>query len=59
MIEKRPFTGLGRFQNEWLNAHYHFSFSNWYDPKRMGWGALRVWNDDEIAPRQGFPPHGH
>jgi len=59
MIEKRPFSELGRFQNDWLNAHYHFSFSNWYDPKRMGWGALRVWNDDEIAPQSGFPPHPH
>ena len=59
MIEKRPFAELGRFQNDWLNAHYHFSFSNWYDPNRMGWGALRVWNDDEIAPQTGFPPHPH
>jgi redox-sensitive bicupin YhaK (pirin superfamily) len=59
MIEKRPFAELGRFQNDWLNAHYHFSFSNWYDPKRMGWGAIRVWNDDEIAPQSGFPPHPH
>jgi quercetin 2,3-dioxygenase len=59
MIEKRPFAGLGRFENEWLNAHYHFSFAGWHDPARMGWGALRVWNDDEIAPRQGFPAHGH
>ncbi len=59
MIEKRPFAGLGRFQNDWLNAHYHFSFSSWHDPARMGWGALRVWNDDEIAAGQGFPPHGH
>lgn len=59
MIEKRPFSDLGRFQNDWLNARYHFSFSNWHDPKRMGWGALRVWNDDEIAPDSGFPPHAH
>jgi quercetin 2,3-dioxygenase len=59
MIEKRPFAELGRFENDWLNAHYHFSFSNWYDPKRMGWGSLRVWNDDEIAPKSGFPPHPH
>ena len=59
MIDKRPFSQLGRFQNDWLNARYHFSFSNWYDPKRMGWGALRVWNDDEIAPNSGFPPHPH
>ena len=59
MIERRPAGGLGRFKNGWLNARYHFSFADWHDPARMGWGALRVWNDDEIAPKSGFPPHGH
>ncbi|MHB8530073.1 MAG: pirin family protein [Caulobacteraceae bacterium] len=59
MIERRPAGELGRFRNDWLNARYHFSFSDWHDPARMGWGDLRVWNDDEIAPGTGFPPHGH
>ena len=59
MIEHRPFKQLGRFQNDWLNANYHFSFSGYHDPKRMGEGALRVWNDDTIQPHTGFPPHGH
>jgi redox-sensitive bicupin YhaK (pirin superfamily) len=59
MIERRPASGLGRFRNDWLNARYHFSFADWRDPARMGWGDLRVWNDDEIAPKSGFPPHGH
>ena len=59
MIERRPAGQLGRFQNDWLNARYHFSFSNWHDPARMGWGDLRVWNDDEIAPGTGFGAHGH
>jgi len=59
MIERRPAGELGRFTNDWLNARYHFSFSGWHDPRRMGWGDLRVWNDDEIAPHAGFPPHGH
>ena len=36
-----------------------FSFANYFDPKRVEWGALRVWNDDEIAPNTGFPPHPH
>jgi redox-sensitive bicupin YhaK (pirin superfamily) len=59
MIELRPFEKLGRFRNDWLNANFHFSFSNYYDPARMGHGKLRVWNDDTIQPNQGFHPHGH
>lgn len=59
MIERRPFVELGHADHGWLNARHHFSFANWYDPKRMGWGALRVWNDDEIGPKSGFPPHPH
>lgn len=59
MIERRPFEALGHANHGWLNARHHFSFANWYDPNRMGWGALRVWNDDEIAPKSGFPPHPH
>jgi hypothetical protein len=59
MIEKRSFDSLGAFRTDWLNAKHHFSFGEYYDPKRMGWGALRVWNDDEIAPGTGFPPHPH
>ncbi len=59
MIQVQPFANLGRFQNDWLNARYHFSFSHYRDPDRMGVGALRVWNDDEIAAGQGFDPHPH
>lgn len=59
MIERRPFEQLGHADHGWLNARHHFSFANWYDPSRMGWGDLRVWNDDEIAPKSGFPPHPH
>jgi len=59
MIDIRRFEDLGQFRNHWLEAHYHFSFSNYYDPTRMGHGRLRVWNDDTIQPQQGFPPHGH
>lgn len=59
MIERRAFEGLGHANHGWLNARHHFSFGSWYDPKRMGWGALRVWNDDEIAPQTGFAPHPH
>ena len=59
MIEKRSFADLGGADHGWLKARHHFSFANYYDPKRMGWGALRVWNDDEIAANSGFPPHPH
>lgn len=59
MIEVRSFESLGRFRNQWLNARHHFSFGGYEDPKRMGVGALRVWNDDEIAPGTGFDAHPH
>jgi hypothetical protein len=59
MIEKRSFADLGGADHGWLKAKHHFSFANYYDPKRMGWGAIRVWNDDEIAANSGFPPHPH
>lgn len=59
MIDIRRFSDLGAFQNNWLDAHYHFSFSHYYDPNRMSHGKLRVWNDDTIKPNTGFPPHGH
>lgn len=59
MIEKRSFESLGHADHGWLNARHHFSFANYYDPARMGWGAIRVWNDDEIGPNSGFPPHPH
>lgn len=59
MIEKRPFDSLGRHDADWLAARYHFSFSGYHDPSRVHWGALRVWNDDTIQPKTGFPPHPH
>ena len=59
MIERRPFDRLGGGDHGWLNTRHHFSFADYRDPQRMGWGALRVWNDDEIAPETGFPPHPH
>lgn len=59
MIEHRPFSHLGQFSNDWLNANYHFSFANYYDSSRMGLGPLRVWNDDTIKADTGFDPHPH
>jgi quercetin 2,3-dioxygenase len=59
MIDRRPFESLGGANHGWLDAKHHFSFAEYYDPQRMGWGALRVWNDDTIAPNTGFPAHPH
>jgi redox-sensitive bicupin YhaK (pirin superfamily) len=59
MIELRPFAKLGSADHGWLKARHHFSFADFYDPNNMGHGALRVWNDDEIAPNTGFPAHPH
>ena len=59
MIELRSFDSLGGENHGWLNAKHHFSFANYYDPKRTSWGSLRVWNDDEIQAGTGFPPHPH
>jgi hypothetical protein len=59
MIEHRPFNSLGAANHGWLDTKHHFSFSDYHNPARMGWGAIRVWNDDEIAAQNGFPPHPH
>lgn len=59
MIDIRPYAGLAHRDHGWLDTRYHFSFADYHDPERMGWGQLRVWNDDRIAPKSGFPPHSH
>jgi redox-sensitive bicupin YhaK (pirin superfamily) len=59
VIERRPYADLGHNDLGWLKATHHFAFSDYYNPARLNWGALRVWNDDEIAPSSGFPPHPH
>ncbi len=59
MIKLKPFAKLGGADHGWLNAKHHFSFAGYHDPANVNHGALRVWNDDEIAPNTGFPPHPH
>ena len=54
MIERRPFASLGGANHGWLDAKHHFSFAEYHDPKRVNWGAMRVWNDDTIQPGTGF-----
>ena len=51
MIERRPFQSLSGHRCDWLQAKYHFSPMQ----PRSGWGALRIWNDDEIAPLSRSP----
>jgi redox-sensitive bicupin YhaK (pirin superfamily) len=43
----------------WLDTYYSFSFADYVDPQNLNWGALRVFNDDTIAPAGGFPTHPH
>ena len=59
MIDVRPFASLGHADHGWLDARHHFSFADYHDSARMGWGAIRVLNDDRIAAKSGFPPHPH
>jgi redox-sensitive bicupin YhaK (pirin superfamily) len=59
MIDIRPFESLGHADHGWLDARHHFSFASYYEPARMGWGRIRVWNDDKIGAKSGFPPHPH
>ncbi|KQT33411.1 pirin [Sphingomonas sp. Leaf412] len=58
-VDRRAFDTLGHADHGWLDARHHFSFAGYHDPARMGWGAIRVWNDDTIGAKSGFPPHPH
>lgn len=59
MIKLCPYNALGKASHGWLKSTHHFSFADYYNPARMGFGALRVVNDDWIRAGTGFPPHPH
>lgn len=59
MITVRRANERGTANLDWLDTQYSFSFANYYDPNYMGFGSLRVINEDKIQPAKGFPTHGH